>query len=106
VDGAAAAVLGTLTHEASLYSYLLPGGTALVPDVGMVGALGGIGGFAAEHFVALLRGEDCAQLPPYRLLEHPMIFDAVRLGVLNGRTVALQRLAAGTASTTQKEAAQ
>lgn len=41
LDGAVAAVLGTHTHEPSLHTYILPGGTGFVPEVGMTGPLGG-----------------------------------------------------------------
>ena len=45
VDGRVAAVLGTHTHEPTLNLHLLPGGTALVVDVGMTGPSGSPGGF-------------------------------------------------------------
>ena len=45
VDGMAAAVLGTHTHEPTLNLHVLPGGTAFVADVGMTGPSGSPGGF-------------------------------------------------------------
>jgi calcineurin-like phosphoesterase len=92
VDGEAAAVLGTLGHEATLRTYLLPGGTALVPDVGMVGPLGGIGGFTPERFVAELRGEDASGLPPFGFVEGLAVFDAVLLRLRGERCEEVRRL--------------
>jgi calcineurin-like phosphoesterase len=40
VDGSVAAVLGTHTHEPTANLYVLPGGTALVVNVGMTGPSG------------------------------------------------------------------
>lgn len=80
IDGEAAAVLGTFGHEPTLRDYRLPRGTVLVPDVGMVGPVGGIGGFDPRYFVAQAKGEDASNSLPYFLLEdHPMTFDAVLL---------------------------
>ncbi len=58
IDGEAAAVLGTHTHEATEALHLLPGGTAFVADVGMTGPSGHPGGFPLTHFAARYRGED------------------------------------------------
>jgi metallophosphoesterase (TIGR00282 family) len=51
VDGQAAAVLGTHSHEATSRLHRLPGGTALVTDVGMTGPLGGVQGFDPGRLV-------------------------------------------------------
>lgn len=91
-DGEAAAVVGTLGHEATLHHYLLPGGTALVPDVGMVGPLGGIGGFGTRRFVADLKGEDASDLPAYGFVEAPMVLDAVVVRIDDARAVAAERV--------------
>src|ERR671912_657728 len=58
VDGEAAAVLGTHTHEATEALHILPGGTGFVTDVGMTGPTGYPGGFQLWHFAARYRGED------------------------------------------------
>jgi 2',3'-cyclic-nucleotide 2'-phosphodiesterase len=58
VDGRAAAVLGTHTHEPTLNLHVLPGGTALVADVGMTGPTGGPGGLPVAH-----RGRDEGRRP-------------------------------------------
>lgn len=64
LDGQVAAVLGTHTHEPTLPLYLLPGGTALVTDVGMTGPAGGPQGMDARGVVARVRGLVAAELPP------------------------------------------
>lgn len=55
VDGRVAAVLGTHTHEPTINLHVLPGGTALVVDVGMTGPSGSPGGFPLAHFAAELK---------------------------------------------------
>lgn len=55
VDGRAAAVLGTHTHEPSQLAHRLPKGTLFVADVGMVGPDGGVQGIAADFFVREMR---------------------------------------------------
>ncbi|MBV8222025.1 MAG: YmdB family metallophosphoesterase [Candidatus Eremiobacteraeota bacterium] len=55
VDGRAAAVIGTHTHEPALLMHQLPRGTAFVADAGMVGPLGGVQGIAADFFIHEMR---------------------------------------------------
>ena len=64
VDGRVAAVLGTHTHEPTVNLHVLPGGTALVVDVGMTGPSGNPGGFPLEHFAAKLKDEDPVRCHP------------------------------------------
>jgi len=65
VDGWAAAVLGTHTHDPTLKLHLLPGGTALVTDVGMTGPAGGVMGFEPANFVSGFKeGNPFAPPPP------------------------------------------
>ena len=92
VDGTAAAVLGTHTHEPTLPLHLLPGGTALVTDVGMTGATGGVIGIDPAHWVAEIRGEDCDALPPYRLASGPVAMGAVLLTLDGSRCTAIERV--------------
>lgn len=92
VDGEAAAVMGTHTHEATMTLHLLPGGTALVTDVGMTGKTGGVEGIDPEHWVADLKGEDVASLPPFRLADGPVMLGAVLLHVRAGRTERLEHV--------------
>jgi 2',3'-cyclic-nucleotide 2'-phosphodiesterase len=93
VDGTAAAVLGTHTHEPTLPLHLLAGGTALVTDVGMTGATGGVIGIDPAHWVAEIRGEDSGALPPYRIASGPVAMGAVLLTVEGARCTGIERVA-------------
>jgi 2',3'-cyclic-nucleotide 2'-phosphodiesterase len=86
VDGSVAAVLGTHTHEPTMNLHLLPGGTALVVDVGMTGPAGSPGGFPLTHFAAEMKGEDPVDLPPFRLATGPDVLGAVVLRIEDGKT--------------------
>jgi metallophosphoesterase (TIGR00282 family) len=70
--GRVAAVLGTHTHVPTQDARILPGGTAYVSDVGMVGPEGGFQGYAPGFLVEALR----RRLPPrggaLRLAEGPV----------------------------------
>ncbi len=93
VDGEAAAVLGTHSHEPTLPLHVLPGGTALVTDVGMTGPIGGVQGFSHRLFVDALRktGDHFGLgIPP--VLDGPIILGAVLLKIDRGRTVHISRL--------------
>ncbi len=92
VDGTAAAVLGTHTHEPTSNLHRLPGGTGFVADVGMTAPTGWPGGFPLVHFAAKYKGEDWSTLPPYELATGPMMLGAVLLRVEGGRTQALERV--------------
>ncbi len=59
-----AAILGTYTHEPNVNLHVLPGGTALVVDVGTTGSSGGPGGFPLAHFAAELKGEEYDRCRP------------------------------------------
>lgn len=112
VDGEAAAVLGTHTHEATLAMHLLPGGTAVVCDVGMTGPLGGVQGFAHHSFVSGLKTTGnpfSLPLPP--VTEGPISLGAVLLDVAGQRTRHITRIdesgrtpaAAGTSSVSGRD---
>ena len=93
VDGEAAAVVGTHTHEPTLPVYVLPRGTGFVTDVGMTGPLGGVQGFAAETFVAALKetGDYFGHgIPP--VATGPIRLGAVLLELEDGRTTRIERL--------------
>lgn len=92
IDGEAAAVIGTHTHEPTHYLHLLPGGTAFVADVGMTGASGSPGGFPLTHFAASYRGESSRDLPPLAPATGPMVLGAVLLQIEGGKTRALSRI--------------
>jgi metallophosphoesterase (TIGR00282 family) len=93
VDGEAAAVLGTHTHEPTLPLHILPGGTGLVTDVGMTGPLGGVQGFAPGNFVdGLRRLGDCLAPPLPGPADGPIALGAVLLQIEDGRTRRIERL--------------
>lgn len=94
VDGSAAAVLGTHTHEPTCDLRVQPGGTAVVADVGMTGPAGGVQGIEPAHMAAHARGEACAALPPFELAPGPIVLGAVLLDIGDGRTHAVQRITA------------
>jgi metallophosphoesterase (TIGR00282 family) len=93
VDGEAAAVLGTHTHEPTLPLHILPGGTGFVTDVGMVGPTGGVQGFGYDSFVTGLKtvGDPMA-LPLPAPVPGPITLGGVELEIENGRTRRLERL--------------
>lgn len=92
IDGEAAAVLGTHTHEPVHKLHILPLGTALVTDVGMTGPTGSPGGFPLLHFAAKYRGEDYSALPPFELATGPVELGAVVLRVERGKTQEIARV--------------
>lgn len=92
IDGEAAAVLGTHTHEATHLLHILPGGTAFVADVGMTAPTGSPGGFPLTHFAAKYKGEDYSLLPPFETAGGPMILGAVVLRIEAGRTLEIERV--------------
>ena len=92
IDGTAAAVLGTHTHEATQQLHILPKGTGFVADVGMTAPTGSPGGFPLLHFAAAYRGEDPSALPPFSLASGPLSLGAVWLRIEAGKTVAITRI--------------
>jgi metallophosphoesterase (TIGR00282 family) len=93
VDGEAAAVLGTHTHEPTEPLHLLPGGTALVSDVGMTGPTGGVQGFSERLFVEALRqtgNHFGLGIPP--VADGPITLGAVLFKTEEGKTVNISRL--------------
>lgn len=93
VDGEAAAVLGTHTHEPTLPLHILPGGTALITDVGMTGSLGGVQGFAHANFVDGLKREGNPFARPLPgPVTGPVTLGAVILEIEDGKTRRVERL--------------
>jgi metallophosphoesterase (TIGR00282 family) len=93
VDGEAAAVIGTHSHEPTLPLYILPGGTALVTDVGMTGPLGGVQGFAHANFVTGLKRKGNYFAPPLPgPVAGPISVGAVVLEIEGTRTCRIDRL--------------
>jgi len=91
IDGQAAAVLGTHTHEPSLALDILPGGTAFVTEAGFTGPSGGAGGLATHVITAEIRG-DRDPTSPTALADGPMVLAAVLVTTDAGRGTAIQRL--------------
>src|SRR5581483_6381964 len=90
IDGQVAAVLGTHTHEPTIDLHLLPGGTALVSEVGMTGPRGGAQGMDAQAIVDRVRGvEPPAPLEP---ADGELVLGAILLEIEDGRTRAISRL--------------
>ncbi len=93
VDGKAAAVLGTHTHEPTVHMHMLPGGTGFVTDVGMTGPVGGVQGFEFDIFVAALHavGDPFAFGLP-AVVDGDITLGAVVVQVEGNRATALRRL--------------
>jgi 2',3'-cyclic-nucleotide 2'-phosphodiesterase len=92
LDSEVAAVLGTHTHEPTLALRILPGGTALVTDVGMTGPGGGPQGIHAQPVIDRVRGLSAAELSPVRPAAGEIVLGAVLLDIEDGLTRALRRL--------------
>lgn len=92
VDGEAAAVLGTHTHEPTLPLHVLPKGTALVTDVGMTGPSAGVMGFEPENFVDGLKEDDPFAPPPPVPAAGSVELGAVLLRVEGRKTREISRL--------------
>jgi calcineurin-like phosphoesterase len=90
-DGRVTAVLGTHTHEPTARFHVLPGGTALVVEVGMTGPSGGCGGFDPGPMLAVYRGEPATSVP-FGFATGPLVLGAVALRIENGRAAALNRV--------------
>jgi hypothetical protein len=87
LDGRAAAVVGTHTHEATLHCDVLPKGTLFCADAGMNGPAGGVLGMEADAFVARWR---TGLMPPFRLAGGPIQIGAVLLD-LGGTVPSIER---------------
>ncbi|MGO9162693.1 MAG: YmdB family metallophosphoesterase [Streptosporangiaceae bacterium] len=93
VDGEAAAVIGTHTHEPTGPLHILPGGTAFVADAGMIGPDGGMQGFDPAQLVAGLKRTGnpfSGQMPPVGT--GPITGDALLMEISGGRTRSLRRV--------------
>ena len=62
LDGRVSAVLGTHTHVPTADERVLPGGTALLTDVGMTGPYDSIIGFRADKVLRALPAADSGRL--------------------------------------------
>ena len=91
VDGTAAGVLGTHTHEPSLACDILPGGTAIVTEVGFTGPTGGAGGGNVAQAAAMIRG-DWVPGTAAPLATGPMTLAAILVTIEGNRATAIERI--------------
>jgi calcineurin-like phosphoesterase len=89
--GRVAAVLGTHTHTPTADLHILPGGTAYMTDVGMVGGANGIIGFS-KGFLRIFLGEKPSR--PLETAQGPARLDAVLIEVdrQSGQAIAAERV--------------
>ena len=93
VDGEAAAVLGTHSHQPTLPLHILPQGTGFVTDVGMTGPRDGVQGFDHRRFVASLKLDGRYLAPPLPPpAAGPITLGAVVLEIVAGKTTRLERI--------------
>lgn len=90
LDGQVAAVIGTHTHEPSLRTLILPGGTGFVPEVGMTGPLGGSQGMPGAGYRATWETGAWQILP--ELAPGPLTLGAVLLVIEEGQTRSITRI--------------
>jgi 2',3'-cyclic-nucleotide 2'-phosphodiesterase len=91
VDGRAAAVLGTHTHEPSGLMHRLPKGTLFVADVGMVGPDGGVQGIVADFFVREM--SEFKEPHHFDLAAGPLLLGAVLMEIGDGARSTIERFA-------------
>lgn len=92
VDGRASAVLGTHTHVPTADLRLLPGGTALVCDVGMVGPRDSVIGVTPQRSLKAFLQQTPSPLEPAE--DGPCLVNSVVLSIdpATGRVVSMARL--------------
>jgi metallophosphoesterase (TIGR00282 family) len=91
LDGRVSAVLGTHTHVPTADARLLPAGTAVVTDVGMVGPLHSVIGAGVEPVLHRFLTHLPARLP---VPDGPVTFNAVLVTIdpASGRATAIERV--------------
>jgi 2',3'-cyclic-nucleotide 2'-phosphodiesterase len=89
VDGRAATVLGTHTHEPSAILHRLPKGTLFVADVGMVGPDGGVQGIAPDFFIHEMR--DFKEPHHFDLAAGPLLLGAVLFEIVEDQPSTIER---------------
>ncbi|MGO9488983.1 MAG: YmdB family metallophosphoesterase [Solirubrobacteraceae bacterium] len=92
LDGQVAAVLGTHTHEPTLPLHLLPGGTALVTEVGMTGPRDGPQGMHPQRVIEAVRDPPSRAAAPVGPAEGEIVLGAVLLEIERGLTRRITRL--------------
>ena len=91
LDGRTAAVLGTHTHVPTCDGWILPGGTAYITDVGMVGARHSVLGVKKEIIIKRFAVGD---LSPFEWVRSgPSVFNSVLLTIdeKTGRALSIER---------------
>lgn len=90
LDGRVGAVIGTHTHVPTADERILPGGTAYITDVGMVGPRDSIIGADPEAVVRRFRTQ---MYHRYEVGRGPVTFNAVLVGLdRDGRATAIERV--------------
>jgi metallophosphoesterase (TIGR00282 family) len=90
LDGRVSAVVGTHTHVPTADAWILPGGTAYVTDVGMVGPRDGVIGVDKE---AVIKRFLTAIPHRFEVAEGPVTFNSVAISIdrLTGRAISISR---------------
>jgi len=90
LDGRVSAVVGTHTHVPTADARVLPGGTAYVTDVGMVGPRDGVIGVDKE---AVLKRFLTGVPHRFEVAEGPVTFNSVAISIdrLTGRAISISR---------------
>lgn len=92
LDGQISAIIGTHTHTQTADERILPGGTAFISDIGMVGALNGMLGMKKEPII----NKFLTQLPTRFEVETegPGLINGVCIEVdcLTGKAVSIERI--------------
>lgn len=91
LDGRVTAVLGTHTHVPTCDGWVLPGGTAYITDVGMVGARDSVLGVKKEIIINRFAAHD---LSPFKWVRSgPAVFNSVLLTIdeKTGRALSIER---------------
>lgn len=93
VDGEAAAVIGTHTHEPTSGLHILPHGTAFVTEAGMIGPAGGVQGFDPACLVAGLKANGNPFSGPMpAVAAGPITGEAILLQIAEAKTTSIRRV--------------
>jgi len=92
LDGRVSAVLGTHTHVATADARILPGGTAFVSDVGMVGPINSIIGVEPKEVLERFLTQMPSRLKVAK--QGPSIFNSVMVEIddASGKAIAIARV--------------
>jgi 2',3'-cyclic-nucleotide 2'-phosphodiesterase len=92
LDGKVSAVVGTHTHVQTADETILPGGTAYITDLGMVGALDGMLGMKKEPIIQRFLTQMPVRFQPQE--EGPAVLTGVCIEVdtADGRAISIERI--------------